>query len=102
MDKVMEVLTQFIEPELFFIIVIMGFFTIKFTDPITFISKTYKVLISSTIVSIIWYFIVKCDTSCLPKYFMTYAFATTFYELIGKYLKAHLKTASEKFFNIDE
>ena len=76
-----------IDKYLFALIILSGIFVTKYTKPIKNIRTTYKVLITSTIISIISFYINDCDFGCLPKYLITYTFATSFYEVIGKQLK---------------
>ena len=96
----METITSFIEAnidlKLLFIIVLGGIFITKYTKAITKPNNQYKVLIASVLVSAIFYFIEECQTECLSKYFFTYLFATSFYELIVKTLMEKVKIWTSK------
>lgn len=86
----METLITFLEDNLSFqllaIIVFGGIFLTKYTKAITIIKDAYKVLIASVVVSVAFYYFDGCGRECLAKYFFTYLFATSFYELFVKWL----------------
>ena len=88
MEYLIEFLEKSIDKYLFALIILSGIFITKYTKTIRKIRVTYKVLIASTIISIITFYINECDFSCLPKYVMTYTFATSFYEIFVRKIKA--------------
>lgn len=100
----MEILINFLKAnlslQLLAIIIFGGIFLTKYTKGILLfghnIKDTYKVLFASVIVSIIFYFLDGCGKECLIKYFFTYLFATSFYELIVKWFLDKVKKLSEK------
>ena len=69
------------------IIILGGIFLTKYTKGVLIfnvnLKDSYKVLIASVIVSLIFYFI--DDSPKVSQYFFTYLFATSFYELIVKW-----------------
>lgn len=71
---------------LLFSIVLSGIFITKYTKKINIISNTYKVLIASVIISVIIYYVEDCSNDCLSKFIFTYLFATSFYEVIVKWI----------------
>lgn len=95
----METLINFfnnnINYQLLFIIIFGGIFLTKYSKSFTKIKDTYKVLIASVLVSVIFYFLDDCK-ECLTNYFFTYLFSTSFYELIVKYILDKIKQITEK------
>lgn len=86
----MENITNFFESNLYLlllsVIILSGIFITKYTKEITVIKDVYKVLIASIFISIILYFIDDCTKECYNKYIFTYLFATSFYELLVKFI----------------
>jgi hypothetical protein len=95
----MENLINFFETNLDYYLLIMiilsGIFITKYTAKIK-IENTYKVLISSILISSVFYFIEDCNKSCLNKYLFTYFFATSFYELIVRVVLNKVKEFIKK------
>jgi hypothetical protein len=75
---------NYIDFKLFVIIILSGIFITKYTKGLTKILDVYKILISSIIFSVIFYFINECKVACLIKYLITYLLATSFYEIFVK------------------
>jgi len=91
MEQLNEFLVQYVDNYLFAIIILSGVFIIKYTKSITSIQNVYKILIVATIVSGVSFFINECDFACLPKYLFTYTLATSFYEVVMKWLTVKIK-----------
>ena len=86
MEQILNIAT-YIDTYLFLMILLAGIFITKYTRTIKVIPNTYKVLIASTIMSVIAYYVQSCDGECVPKYVFTYPLATSFYEVAAKGLK---------------
>lgn len=84
MENLIAFANDNLDYRLLFIIVLAGYFIVRYTAEITIVKDVYKVLIASLIASVIFYFLDGCGKECLIKYFFTYLFATSFYELILK------------------
>jgi hypothetical protein len=86
----MENVTNFFETNLnvtlLFVIILGGIFLVKYTKEYTKLKDVYKVFIASVIFSIIFYIIDDCNGGCAQKYLFTYLTATSFYELIVKWI----------------
>ena len=87
MEKIILVITEYIHFPVLITIVVAGVFVTKYTNKIAFIHKRYKVLITSVVISVIFYLAEDCNADCLIKYIFTYFLTTSFYELIIKYVK---------------
>ena len=100
METLINFLNDNLSYQLLAIIIFGGIFLTKYTKGILIfghiIKDTYKVLLASILVSITFYFLDGCGRECLVKYFFTYLFATSFYELIVKWVFDKLKKLSEK------
>ena len=81
----LEFLNENLSYKLLAIVILGGLYVTKYTQAIM-IKDTYKVLIASILFSIIFYIIDGCGPKCLNMYLFTYLFATSFYELIVKYI----------------
>ncbi|MFK7059663.1 hypothetical protein [Flavobacterium oreochromis] len=79
------------------IIVVGGLFITKYTPDLK-IKDSYKILCSSLLFSIIFYFLDGCGQKCINSYLFTYLFATSFYELIVKYCIEKLNSINFDFF----
>jgi len=77
---------------LFCVIILGGIYVVKYTKEYTKIKNVYKVLIASFLFSAIFYFMDDCKGDCVQQYFFTYLTATSFYELIVKWVLEKLKT----------
>lgn len=88
MEQLMNFFNENINYTLLVIIILGGIFLTKYTKGVLIfnvnLKDSYKVLIASVIVSLIFYFI--DDLPKISQYFFTYLFATSFYELIVKWL----------------
>jgi hypothetical protein len=91
----METITIFLDYYLLVMIILSGLFITKYTKDIK-INNTYKVLISSVLISTAFYIIQDCGKSCLNKYLFTYFFATSFYELIVRVVLNKVKEFIKK------
>ncbi len=100
METLINFLNDNLSYQLLAIIIFGGVFLTNYTKGVLIfgynIKDTYKVLFASIIVSIIFYFLDGCGKECLIRYFFTYLFATSFYELIVKWVFDNLKKLSEK------
>lgn len=85
MEQAFTFISTYLNTLLLSVIVLSGLFITKYFKSVK-IADSYKVLIASIIISIGMYFIEGCDINCIPKYLFTYLFATSFYELIVKYI----------------
>ena len=85
-EKIQNFATENINLYLLMLIVFSGIFIIKYTKDVWRIKDVYKVFFASIVFSIIFYFIDDCKVNCAPQYLFTYLFATSFYELIMKYI----------------
>lgn len=87
MEQLMNFFNENINYTLLVIIILGGIFLTKYTKGVLIfnvnLKDSYKVLIASVIVSLIFYFI--DDSPKVSQYFFTYLFATSFYELIVKW-----------------
>lgn len=87
MEQLMNFFNENINYTLLVIIILGGIFLTKYTKGVLIfnvnLKDSYKVLIASVIVSLIFYFI--DDSPKISQYFFTYLFATSFYELIVKW-----------------
>lgn len=81
MEQITIFLGTYLDYYLLSLIILSGIFITKYTTDIK-INNTYKILISSILISSVFYFIEDCNKGCLNKYLFTYFFATSFYELI--------------------
>jgi len=81
MENLTNFLQEYLDYQLLALIILSGIFITKYTVGIK-LNNTYKILISSIIISMALYLIEDCTKSCLNKYIFTYLFATSFYELI--------------------
>ena len=79
------------------IIVSGGVFVTKYTKEVK-IKDSYKILIASVIFSTLFYVIDDCGKKCLNSYLFTYLFATSFYELIVKFVINKLKNINMDYF----
>ena len=91
MDKITSFLETNLNVYLLCIIVLGGIFIVKYTKDYTRIKNVYKVLIASILFSVIFYFTDECRGECIQQYFFTYLTATSFYELIVKWIIERLK-----------
>ena len=100
METLINFLNDNLSYQLLAIIIFGGVFLTNYTKGVLVlghnIKDTYKVLLASIMVSVIFYFLDGCGSECLIKYFFTYLFATSFYELIVKWGLDKLKKISEK------
>lgn len=87
MEQLMNFFNENINYTLLVIIILGGIFLTKYTKGVLIfninLKDSYKVLIASVVVSLIFYFI--DDSPKISQYFFTYLFATSFYELIVKW-----------------
>ncbi|MDA8956147.1 hypothetical protein N9H19_00820 [Flavobacteriales bacterium] len=88
----MEFILQNIDQYLFVMIILSGIFVTKYTQAYKKICNAHKVLIASTIISIISFYVSGCDSECYSKYLFTYTLATSFYEIAIKQLSGLIKT----------
>ncbi len=65
---------------LFGMILFSGLFVKEYVN--VKVSNVYKILITSVLISFIFYILSDCKSDCLNKYIFTYLFATSTYELI--------------------
>lgn len=93
----MQNITAFFETNLntylLFVIILGGIFIVKYTKDYTQLKDVYKVFIASIFFSTIFYFMDDCRGECAQKYLFTYLTATSFYELIVKWLLNKVKDA---------
>ena len=98
MENIITFFTEHLDYLLLSLIILSGLFVTKYSKGIESIADVYKVLIASVIISVILYFIEDCAKDCLPRYLFTYFFATSFYELIVKFIvnkvSSHIKIKS--------
>jgi hypothetical protein len=91
----MEAITNFfvenLNTYLLFVIILGGIFVVKYTKEYTKLKDVYKVLIASVLFSFIFYLMDDCKGECAPKYLFTYLTATSFYELIVKWVLDKIK-----------
>ena len=97
----MEILQSFYETyistPLLLLIVLSGLFITKYTKGLLIsIKNSYKVLIVSILFSLGFYFFGECKTECIQQYIITYLFATSFYELLAKWLATRTEDAIGK------
>jgi hypothetical protein len=96
MENLIQFLNDNINYQLLIIIILGGIFITKYTKNIFLsIGNTYKVLYASILFSTIFYFIEGCGKECYSSYFMTYLFATSFYELFVKWFISKIKLLTE-------
>lgn len=86
MDTLIEFFKENIDLQLLILIVVGGVFIKRYFSDIKFIKNSYKVLIASFVFAAISYFLKQCTLDCILKYLTTYFFATSFYELIVKWI----------------
>lgn len=95
METLIQFLTKNLSFELLAIIIFGGIFLTKYTEGLTIFNRkmgdSYKVVIASIVVSVIFYYLEGCGKECWIKYFITYLFATSFYELIVKWVVNKIK-----------
>lgn len=94
----LDFLQQHVSYTLLTTIILFGLFVKKYFKCVTFISNTYKVLIGSTLIGIGFYFFEGANSELIPMYFVTYLLATSFYELIVKYVVDKINS----FFGVKE
>jgi hypothetical protein len=75
---------NYLDFKLFIIIILSGIYIVKYTTDFIKIKAVYKVLLSSIIFSVIFYFANECKAECVIKYLITYLLATSFYEIFVK------------------
>lgn len=93
METISEFLTTNINAYLLFVIVMGGIFITKYTREFTKIKDVYKVFLASILFSLIFYFFVDKSPENAHQYLFTYLVATSFYELIVKWVLNKFKTA---------
>ena len=92
MEHITNFFTENINTYLLFVIVLGGIFVVKYTKDYTRLKDVHKVFFASIFFSTIFYFMDECKGECIKQYFFTYLAATSFYELIVKWVLEKLKT----------
>lgn len=97
MERIYEFLLQNTDFTLFGLILFSGLFVKKYVD--VNIKTSYKILLTSVLISAVFYIASDCKTECITKYLFTYFFATSTYELLVAWVVKKFKSDTQQIGN---
>lgn len=97
MERIYEFLLENTDFTLFGLILFSGLFVKRYVD--VNIKTSYKVLLTSVLISAIFYIASECKVECITKYLFTYFFATSTYELLVAWVVKRFKSDIQEIDN---
>lgn len=97
MERIFEFLLENTDFTLFGLILFSGLFVKKYIQ--ISIKTSYKVLLTSVLISTVFYITSECKTECITKYLFTYFFATSTYELLIAWVVKRFKADIQQIDN---
>lgn len=91
MESLITFFDIYLDKLLFGIIILSGIYITKYTEAFPKIKSRYKVLFMSIIAAVVMYLIEGGGRLSLPRYIFTYFAATSFYEIIVKWITDKIK-----------